>query len=287
QQQRSSIHRHGLDIGTPALSILAQVLWILGYPQQAKARSREALTQAQETKLPFGTAMAWNLTAELHQFLRETQAVLQQTEVLRELCHEQGISLYFAMATLQHGWSLVMLEKEREGFQEIQQGVAAVRATGREARRTYHLALLAEAYGKTGQVEEGIAALVEALEAVNQMEERYYEAELYRLKGELTLQKFRVSSFEFQVPPNTQPLTPSTQVEAEAEACFLKAIDIARKQQAKSWELRASTSLARLWQQQGKISEAHKLLSEVYNWFTEGFDTKDLQEAKALLEELG
>jgi hypothetical protein len=112
------------------------------------------------------------------------------------------------------------------------------------------------------------------------------EAELYRLRGELTLQKFRVSSFEFQVLPSPQPLTPNPQAEAEAEACFLKAIEIARHQQAKSLELRATTSLARLWHQQGKKREAHDLLSTVYDWFTEGFDTKDLQEAKALIEEL-
>ncbi len=110
-----------------------------------------------------------------------------------------------------------------------------------------------------------------------------HEAELYRLKGELTLQKFQVSGSRFQVPPNTQHPTPSPQAEAEAEACFLKAIEIAQRQQAKSWELRAATSLARLWQQQGKKAEAHSMLSAIYGWFTEGFDTVDLKEAKALL----
>ncbi len=116
----------------------------------------------------------------------------------------------------------------------------------------------------------------------NKTGERFYEAELYRLKGELVLQSgVQCSASE---TPSPQPLTPSTQ--AEAEACFLKAIEVARKQQAKSLELRASTSLARLWRQQDKQQKAYKLLSEIYNWFTEGFDTKDLQEAKALLEEL-
>ena len=136
--------------------------------------------------------------------------------------------------------------------------------------------------------------------------ERYYEAELYRLKGALTLQSQaslgQVSSKSWTSPgqvsdesktsqeksenPSFQPLTPSTPAEAEAEACFLKAIEIARRQQAKSLELRAVTSLSRLWQQQGKKDEARQLLAEIYNWFTEGFDTKDLQEAKALLIEL-
>jgi hypothetical protein len=126
----------------------------------------------------------------------------------------------------------------------------------------------------------------EALAVVDKNEERYYEAELYRLRGELTLlQKLQVLSFQSPTP-NTQSLTPSTQAEAEAEVCFLKAIEVARHQQAKSLELRAVMSLAKLWQRQGKQKEAHEMLAAVYNWFTEGFDTKDLQEAKALLEEL-
>ena len=151
--------------------------------------------------------------------------------------------------------------------------------------RTIHLALLAEADGKVGQAEEGLTLLAEALATVHKTGECYYEAELYRLKGELTLQKFQVSSFKFQVA-NPQHPTPSTQAEAEAEACFLKAIEVARRQSAKSLELRAVMSLARLWQKQGKKVEARQLLAEIYGWFTEGFDTADLQEARALLAEL-
>jgi predicted ATPase len=147
---------------------------------------------------------------------------------------------------------------------------------------------LAEAYHKVGQAEEGLAALAEALAFVDKTGERFYQAELYRLKGELTLQQFHVSSSTFQVPPSTQHPTPNTQVEVEqeAEACFLKAIETARKQQAKSLELRATRSLARLWQSQGRKEEARQILAEIYGWFTEGFDTADLQEVKALLEEL-
>jgi predicted ATPase len=139
--------------------------------------------------------------------------------------------------------------------------------------RTYFLALLAEACEGMGQGEEGLNALAEALTLVEKNEERIHEAELYRLKGELTLAQSRVPGL-------------GASVQQEAEACFLKAIEVARKQQAKSWELRAAMSLSRLWQQQGKKEEARKLLAEIYGWFTEGFDTKDLQEAKALLEEL-
>jgi predicted ATPase len=154
----------------------------------------------------------------------------------------------------------------------MRQGLAAYRATGAEALRPHFLALLAEACGKARQAEEGLTVLAEALAAVNKTGERYYEAELHRLKGELTLQA------------KDQSLR--SQVEEEAEACFHKAIDIARQQQAKSLELRAVMSLSRLWQQQGKKQEAHQMLADIYGWFTEGFDTKDLEDAKTLLQEL-
>ena len=132
-----------------------------------------------------------------------------------------------------------------------------------------------------GQHEEGLRLLTEALEIVDRTGERCDEAELHRLKGELTLEKFKAS-------PELSRRVQGSQFkgEEEAEACFHKALEVAQRQQAKSWELRAATSLARLWQQQGKTAEACDLLAPVYNWFTEGFDTKDLQEAKALLAEL-
>ncbi len=149
---------------------------------------------------------------------------------------------------------------------------------------TKFLALLAEAYGKAGQVEEGLTVLAEALAAVDKNGERMYEAELYRLKGELSLQS-GVRSPKSEITSPQHP-APSSQAEAEAESCFLKAVEIARQQQAKLLELRAVMSLSRLWQQQGKKAEARQMLVEIYGWFTEGFDTKDLQEAKALLEEL-
>jgi predicted ATPase len=143
---------------------------------------------------------------------------------------------------------------------------------GTEAGRSQWLALLAEAHGKRGQIEEGLAVLTEALAVVSKLGEHNYEAELYRLKGTLTLQ--------------SEVRGPKSEVEREAEECFQKAIEIARQQSAKSLELRAVMSLSRLWQQQGKREEARQMLAEIYGWFTEGFDTADLQEAKTLLEEL-
>jgi predicted ATPase len=157
----------------------------------------------------------------------------------------------------------------KKGIAQLRQGLAAHRATGAEFALPAYLAMLAEAYGKVGEAEQGLAALVDALAQVEKTGERYYEAELHRLKGELLMaQEGHKGKTE------------------EVEKCFLQALAVARHQQAKSLELRAATSFARLWQQQGKQKEAHAMLAEIYNWFTEGFDTKDLQGAKALLEEL-
>src|SRR5262249_30298042 len=149
-----------------------------------------------------------------------------------------------------------------EGVVLIRQGLTALNSMGAELfTRAHFLALLAEAYGKMEQIEEGLNALTEALAVIDKTGERYYEAELHRLRGELTLQ-------------STVP-SPKSQVE-RAEECFQNAIEVAHRQQAKSLELRAAVSLSRLWKKQGKAKEAHKLLAEIYNWFTEGFDTADL-----------
>ena len=203
------------------------------------------------------------------------------------LSTEQGFPHWLAWGTIKRGWALAAQGQVEEGISQMRQGLAAWQAMGIELTRPYFLALLAEAYGRRGQVEEGLTVLAEALIMVDKTGERMFEAELYRLAGELTLaqanQKAKMESRKSEIS-NTQYPTPNTQ---EAEECFLKAIDIARHQQAKMWELRATMSLARLWQQQGKHHEAHQMLSDLYGWFTEGFDTKDLQEAKALIEELG
>jgi predicted ATPase len=165
------------------------------------------------------------------------------------------------------GWALAHQGQVKEGIEQITQGLRAHRGTGAVAQRLYFLALLAEAYDIMGQPEEGLTVLTEALTLTETTGERWHEPELRRLKGELLLQQ-------------------SSDNQAEAETCFHHAITIARSQQAKSLELRAATSLARLWQQQGKRQEAHDLLAPVYNWFTEGFDTADLKDAKVLLDEL-
>jgi predicted ATPase len=231
----------------------------------------------------------------LHEHRRERQLTQERIGAALTLSTEHGFSHWVALGTIVRGWALAEEGQGEEGITQLRQGIATWRATGAEAQRSYFLALLAEVYGKAGQVEEGLATLTEALTMVDNRGERVYEAELYRLKGTLTLQ-FQTSlrqvtdksnaSQNKSENPSPQPLTPSPQAEAEAEGYFLKAIEIAQRQQAKSLELRAATSLARLWQQQGKTDNARQMLTEVYGWFTEGFDTNDLQAAQALLGEL-
>ncbi len=250
----------------------AETLRELGYPDQALKRSQEVLTFAHEFSHPFSLAWASVSSAWFHQFRREVQLVQEQAEAAIALSTEQGFSSWLAWGTILRGWALAEQGRVEEGIAQIHQSLVTFRATEIEFFRSYRLALLAEAYGKVGQIEEGLSVLAQALAAVNRSGECWHEAELYRLKGTLTLQ--------------SKVQGPKSQVEKETEGCFLQAIEIAHRQQAKSLELRAVMSLARLWQQQGKKEEARRMLAEIYGWFTEGFDTADLKEAKALLEEL-
>jgi len=271
-EQHPEITINTSDPRVDCLSFVSWAWWLLGYPDQALKRSHEALALAREQSRPLMRSMALGCAAMLHLFRREGQLVRELAEETRTLSTEQGAPYWVAVGTLTRGGALSLQEQEEEGIPQLRQGLAALRAMGAEMGLTWHLALLAEAYGKEGKPEEGLSKLSEAITLVNRAGERCYEAELYRLKGTLTLQ----SKVRGQ----------KSKVEEEAEECFLKAIGISRKQQAKSLELRATVSLAKLWQQQGKRTEAHRMLADIYNWFTEGFDTKDLQEAKALLDEV-
>ena len=251
----------------------AFTLWSLGYLSQALQRSHEMLMLAQELAHPFSLAYALSTASSVHQLRREAQAGQQCAEAAMALSREQGFPHWLAIGTIRHGWALAAQGEGAEGVKQIQQGIAAWRATGANLNRAWFLAGLAEACAKAGKAEEGLTALAEALTAVRATANRACEAELYRLKGELLLGE--AAGTTRQLP-----------VHIEAETCFHQALAVARRQQAKSLELRAATSLGRLWQQQGKHAEAHELLAPVYGWFTEGFDTADLQEAKALLDAL-
>jgi predicted ATPase len=251
--------------GVFGLIRLAQVLWSLGYLDQALERSREALTLARELAHPASVASALLFAAEVHMYRREGQSTYEQAEAALVLAREHGFAFRVAQATILRGWTLVEQGQGETGIAQMRQGLAAFRATGAELARSYYPALLAEAHGRMGQREEGLQVVAEALARSDSSGGG--EVELYRLKGELLL-------------------TRSAEHHTEAERCFRQALEIARRQGAKSLELRAAMSLSRLWQRQGKRAEARELLASLYGWFTEGFDTPDLQEAKALLEEL-
>jgi len=271
-EHRTLAFLYGYDPGMSCQTIGAWVLWSLGYPDQALRMSQRSITLAEKLSHPFSLAYALGHAARLHQFRREEHAILQRTEAAIALSTEQGFPFFLTQGVIFHGVVLAEQRSGLEGIAQIQRGIAAFRATGAELYQPYFLALLAEADGKADQVEEALAVLAEAVAVVCKTGEGFYEAELYRLKGELTLR--------------SQVQRLKGNVEAEAERCFWQAIKVARKQSGKSLELRATTSLARLLERQGRRDEAHAMLAEIYNWFTEGFDTADLKDAKALLEEL-
>jgi predicted ATPase len=267
QQHRVYVFRYGEDAGVVCHSFAAWTLWYLGYADQGRAQNDEAVLLAQQIDHPFSLCVVLSNAAIFHQYRREVRVAQERAEAAIRLATEQEFPVWKARNALLRGWALAYQGRAQEGVEQLTQGLVAFRAAGSEILRPYSLALLAEAYRTTGQLEEGFAMLAEALALVDTTGERWYEPELYRLKGALLLQQ-------------------SLDNQAEVESCFAQAIAIAQTQQAKSFELRAATSLARLWQQQGKRQEAHELLAPVYNWFTEGFDTADLIDAKALLDEL-
>jgi TOMM system kinase/cyclase fusion protein len=267
RQHHALAFRYGLDPGVFFLSYAARPLWLLGFPDQARTSIREALTLARRLAHPFSLAYTLHWAGITHQLCREAPATQEQAEVSMAFSREQGFAIWVPGGTILRGWALARQGQMEEGIAQMRQGMTAWQATGTEVDRLYYQALLADIYGQAGQAKAGLHVLAEALTVVDAIEERYYEAELYRLQGELLLAR-------------------ATEHDTEAETYFRRALDIARRQQAKSLELRAAMSLARLWQQQGKHLAARDLLAPVYGWFTEGFDTADLQEARVLLTEL-
>jgi len=242
-------------------------LWLLGYPEQALAHLHEALALAHELSHPYSLAYARSMVAFVSQVRRDVPAVHEQAEAAVALSTQQGFTLWAAQGTILRGWVLTMQDQGEEGMAQVRQGVAAWRATGGALYVPFWGTMLAEISDHLGHPEDGLQALAEAHTLVEQQEERWWEAEIYRLRGVLLLKQ----------PGRRQ---------AEAETWLQRALDVARRQEAKALELRAAMSLSRLWQQQGKRAEARALLAPIYGWFTEGFDTADLQEARALLEAL-
>jgi predicted ATPase len=269
QQGHVRAFSSGMEPGVICLSFLAATLWQLGYPEQALTRSHEALTLAQKSSHAYSLGFALNYASLLHVWRREVQFAKERAETVITLSNEHGFIQASSAAMIKRGWALAKQGAVAEGIRQLHQGLATMREMGQELPLSLHLTLLAEAYRQEGQVDAGLHVLAEALTHLDKTWERVLEAEIYRLTGECLLAQ-----------------TGKRCKEREAEERFRQALDVARHQQAKSFELRAAMSLGRLWQQQGKRAEARQMLAEIYGWFTEGFETLDLQEAEALLEAL-
>jgi class 3 adenylate cyclase/predicted ATPase len=266
-RRTAPVFRLGFDPGVGCRTTAALTLWCLGYPEQALARIHEALALAHELSHPFSLAWAWYWAALVAQWRRDVPAVYAHAEAAVALATAQGFPLIVAVGTSMRGWALAMQGQGEEGIAQVRQGMAAWRATGAVLAGPGLCCLLAEIAHHRGHTADGLQALAEAQTVMEQNEQRMWGAVIARLRGVLLLRQ-----------PGPPP--------EEAEACFQQALALARRQEAKALELRAATSLARLWQQQGKSDEAKQVLGDVYHWFTEGFDTADLKDAQTLLDEL-
>jgi predicted ATPase len=246
---------------------LAQLLWCLGYPARALERSREAVDSARTLSHPYSLTYSMYCAIRLHLLRGEAREAYGLTEIALADSTKHGFALWTALIAFLQGWSLCQQGHVVHGVARMRMGFENALATGHNTARPMYCALLAEAYGRIGQLKDASQMVKDALNAVEASGQRYYEAETHRFNGELLLRRDR---------PDIE----------QAHTYFQRALEIARHQQAKSWELRAATSLARLWRDQGRRAEAHDLLAPVYGWFTEGFDTQDLKDAKVLLDEL-
>ena len=256
---------NGLDLEMWCRSVGSHSLWHLGFPAQAVERAMMALERAQARRQPFGESIARAYLAMLHQFRREPAAAGEQAAAGIALCAEQGFPYYLAWMQVIQGWSLAADGSPGEGVARIRQALAAMEATGARLRRPYYFCLLAETCALFERVEEADALLAEALSLADAWDERWWEPEIHRLRGDLLRRRGST---------------------VEAGAAFSRALELARGQDARVHELRAARDLAHLWGEQGRRAEAHDLLAPLYASFTEEFDTADLQNAKILLDEL-
>jgi predicted ATPase/DNA-binding winged helix-turn-helix (wHTH) protein len=267
---QSSAWSHPFRLVPPGVTCAihaAWTRWMLGYPDQAAARAHDALALARSLDHPFGLSYACHLAAGFHQWRREHRAVRELEDEALAHDTEHGFALLLTVGLIQRGWVLAEEGQAEAGLAQMQEGLARHRQIGAAVLVPAALALVAETQQKLGRPAAGLSAVAEGLATAQQSGQHYWEAELRRLTGALTL----------QADPSAT---------GAAESHFLRALEIARRQRARSLELRAATSLGRLWAATGNVTKALALLSGVYGWFTEGFDTADLTEARSLLDEL-
>jgi DNA-binding SARP family transcriptional activator/predicted ATPase len=261
----------GSDPGPSALVYDACCLWCLGYPDQALHRAREALDLVRKLEHAVSLAEIRHFGCLLHAMRRDARALFESAEELMRLADRTHMRGWFGAGTFYRGEALAMQGQLQEGIAQMREGIAAYQSKGARTCVAGTLGALAEAQANAGRPKEGLATLDVALALMDETDERHWEAELSRLRGSLLLALGGEDCADASL---------------RAETCFQTAIEVARRQRARSWELRATTSLSRLWQRQGKAAEACRALVEVYGWFTEGYGTADLREARALLEEL-
>ena len=259
------------DPGVACLSLLPWVLWLLGYPDQATQRHEEALHLAQRLGQPFNVTYALIVGSSYDVLRQEKEEAMQHAVTALQTASEHGLSTWSIAAKIQLGSTKAARGESAEALDLLTENITAWRALGLELTCPFHIASLAQAYRTAGQLDKALASITEALQHAEQYGERWYDAECYRLRGEYAL---------------AQSADQDDEADDEAEADWLQVIEIARSQQAKSLELRAAVSLSRLWQRQGKKTEASALLCPIYAWFSEGFDSEDLRYARALLAEL-
>jgi predicted ATPase len=255
------------DPRVSALMFRSLALWALGYPEAGLADTEQALSVARETGLAASLMHAMVMTC-LTQLLSRNYAMAKaQSDELIRMAEKTGAVHYKAVGMMRRASLLALTGKPSDAVSMFTSAIPAMRSRGATLFRPVWLSLLARAYGELGQFYQAWSHIGEAITAVETTGEKWYEADVHRIAGEIAL------------------MSPEPDA-AKAEACFERALAVARAQQAKSWELRAAISMARLWRDQGKRDEARELLAPVYSWFTEGFDTLDLKQAKALLDEL-
>jgi predicted ATPase len=271
QHHRSLVYTYGHDPAAVGLTHMSWVLWFLGYPDQALTKCQEGETLAQKLNHPYTSLTVAAFAMWVYQFTRNTHKVEELASQSISISTEHGFVFYRAYGLIMRGWALVESGLVLEGLAQIRDGLDEYRTNGGASNKPYFFALLGEAYGKLGQFEQALNALAEAQGVADENEERWCQAELYRIKGELTLRR--------RDPGSSLPNS-----ELDAERCFHQAIDVARTQKARSFELRAAMSLCRLWKRQSRSREARTLLGGILHGFTEGFQTPDLRDAKLLMK---
>ncbi|MBX7434907.1 AAA family ATPase [Mycobacterium sp. Y57] len=267
EQLRTSAVSYGQDAGINCGYLEALTLWVLGYPDESVRKMDETLSHARELEHPFTVAQTLNFSAHLRQLVRDSRTAREHADEALRICAAGGFKAYGGWSLLPRGWALAEQGSAAEGLDDIREAAESRQAMKVGGVMPWFVALLGETYGRLGRFEEGLRTLEEALMWVERTGEHMYEAEVYRLKGELLVGQ--------NVADPAQP-----------RACFERALTIATRQRAKSWQLRAATSLGRLLCRQGKRDQAREVLEPVYDWFSEGTDTPDLRDARAVLNAL-